>query len=136
MGSEVQDPNNSAEELRRKAIERLNSDFTPEVSQSVEQEGSIDRQTLQDFCCRSLLPSAAANLPDKVFYSSKNSQLGKARKWIWLGLALGSFGALLGSKGSLGSMGFTLFFSVLIGLSIDWFLRRQVVTREAAVVIT
>lgn len=136
MGHETLDQHQSAEELRRRAIERLNADFAPQIAQSAESEVSIDSQTLQGSLGKPLPPEAAVNLPDEVFYSSQNSQLGKARKWIWLGLALGVIGALAGSKGSIGSLGFTLFFSVLIGVSIDWFLRRQMVAKEAAVVIT
>lgn len=136
MGNETLDQQQSAEEARRKAIERLNSDFAPQVDHSAENEGSIDRPTSQNSLCKPLPSWIAVNLPDEVYFSSRNSQLGKTRKWIWLGLALGVIGVLAGSKGSLGTIGFTLFFSVLIAASIDWFLRRQVVAEEPAVVIT
>jgi len=136
MGSKTQYQQESAEELRRRAIERLNADISPQIVQSVEPEDSIDRQALKGSLGKPLPPEVAVRLPDEVFYSSQNSQLGKARKWIWLGLALVVIGALTGSKGALGITGFTLFFSVLIAVSIDWFLRRQVVPQEPAVIIT
>lgn len=79
---------------------------------------------------------ATAGAPDEVFHSSRNSPLGKARKWIWLGVLLGLAGALAGGRGSPGSVGFTLFFGILVALPIDWFMRRQVATDEPAAVIT
>lgn len=136
MGNEILDQHKSAEELRRKAIERLNADYAPLIVQSADDGISIDKPVSQNSLGKLVPDGAAASLPDEVFYSSQNSNLGKARKWIWLGLALGVIGALAGSKGSLGTIGFTLFISVLIAVSIDWFLRRQVVIQEPAVVIT
>lgn len=48
MESETLDQPKSAEEMRRKAIERLNADFAPQIVQSVEHEGSIEKQAPQN----------------------------------------------------------------------------------------
>lgn len=135
METETIKQRKSAEDMRQKAIERLNSDFAPQPDEPTGNDCFVESQVVAS-PSGNPSPCPASTLPDEVFFSSQNSQLGKARKWVWVGLSVGVLSTVAGSKGSVGSIGFTVIFCALVGVLIDWFLRRQLVTNEAAVTLT
>lgn len=62
---------------------------------------------------------------EERFYSSNKSQLGKVRRWLWLGAAIGLVLPVIGNKATLGSFLLSAVFMLLIFGPIDWFMRRQ-----------
>lgn len=135
METETTKQRKSAEDMRQEAIERLNSDFTPQPDESAGNDRIVESSDVAS-PSGNPTPDPAISLPDEMFFSSQNSQLGKARKWVWGGLSVGLISAVAGSKGSVGGIGFTVIFCALFGVLIDWILRRQMVINEAAVTLT
>jgi len=70
-----------------------------------------------------------------AFYPSEHSRLGRVRRWMWMGAAFGMIGALAGAKASLAGAVFAATFVLAVVGTIDWFLRRRLVTDRAAVVL-
>lgn len=142
MGNESPDQHQIAQDLRRQAIERQNADFGHPAAQpaedvstpSVKEDGAAGGTELRDGSDSP--PAFLTSFPDEIIYPSKNSQAGKARKWIWIGLAVGIVPVVAGSRGSMGTMGVTVFLTVLVGVLVDWFLRRQVAGNDPAVILT
>lgn len=73
---------------------------------------------------------------DESFYSSKKSQLGKVRRGLWLGAALGLAISAVSAKGSMSDLLFVSAFVLLIFWPMDWFLRRQLKTGQALVTLS
>ncbi|MGC3965306.1 MAG: rhomboid family intramembrane serine protease [Rhodocyclaceae bacterium] len=96
----------------------------------------IDGETFCNSINKLAPHGSGAALPDEEFFSSGNSEIGKARKWIWLAVALGSVGTVATSKGSLGSIGLTLLFAAILAALVNLMLRQQVVKSGPAVVIS
>jgi rhomboid protease GluP len=117
----------TAESLRRQAIERLNHDFvSPEtICQQPEQDQSIDEQALDQ----------SPEIADESFFSSKRSQLGKARLWLWLGAALGVASSVFANKGGSGSLVFVLIIMLMIIVPLDWLFRRRLNIGKASVIL-
>ena len=117
-----------AEELRRQAIERLNRDFVPspeKISPQPEQDLSADEEELD----------ISPEITDESFFSSKNSQLGKARVWLWTSAGLGLVFSAFNNKGGSGSFVFLLAIAFLIFVPLDWFLRRRLNIGKASVIL-
>lgn len=73
---------------------------------------------------------------DESFYSSKKSRLGKVRRGLWLGAAIGLVIYAVSAKGSMSNLLFVTVVMLLIFVPIDWFLRRQLKTGQALVTLS
>lgn len=62
---------------------------------------------------------------DESFHSSSSSQLGKLRRGLWLGAAVGLGISAVSAKGSIENLLFVTVFMLLIFGPMDWYLRRR-----------
>lgn len=125
----------SADDLRRRAIECRNADLVSQSASAVPLNAAASG-AVPEAVDVLLPPAEKVILPDEIFYSSANSQLGKTRKWIWPGIAFALAVTLITGKWSLASTALLLAIMVSTGLLMDWLLRRQMVLNEAAVSLT
>lgn len=117
----------TAENLRRQAIERLNQDFAPSPA-------AICQQPEEDQSAEEALDQSP-EIGDESFFSSEKSQLGKTRLWLWPSVALGLIFSAFNSKGGAGSFVFSLIVSLMIVGTFDWFIRRRLNIGKASVIL-
>lgn len=118
------DPNEIAENLRRQAIERLNHDFGPRPELQPEEDQLSEEEHEQ-----------SPDIPDESFFSSKKSQLGKARLWLWPCAALGLAFSTFNSKGGSGAFLVSLIATIIVVGMIDWFFLRRLNIGKASVIL-
>jgi len=118
----------TAEDLRRQAVERLNRDFIPPPEtnfQQPEQDQSADEQELEK----------SPEISDESFFSSKKSQLGKTRLWLWPSAVLWIAVSFFNNRGRSGSLIFSLIVPLVIVGAVDWFFRRRLNIGRASVIL-
>jgi rhomboid protease GluP len=137
----TQEPKELAARLRALAIEQLNSDIAPSIfageprplGTNPERKASNADSDLD----ASVKNASAVHLPEdyhEIFHPSEKSELGKVRRWLWLGAFLSVVIVMAGSKGSISAT--TISLTLLITGSIYWYLGRQLKTDKASVTLS
>lgn len=72
----------------------------------------------------------------ELFYASNDSQLGKARRWLWFAGLITIAGVLAGTRGSLPGMMIAGGLSLVVFVIIDIYFSRQLCAGEAVVAMT
>lgn len=103
----------------------LNHQRLTSQPQQPQQDQSADEQRLDQ----------SPEIADERFFSSKKSQLGKARLWLWSGAALGIAISVLANKGGSKSFVFVLIVTLIIIGSFDWLFRRRLNIGKASVIL-
>lgn len=73
---------------------------------------------------------------DETFCYSSKSQLGKSRRWIWVGLGIGLMISAISNKTSVSGLLLSAGFVLFLGIVIDWFIRRQLRPGRPLVTLT
>lgn len=135
LGKETLDQHKSENEPHEDAILPQKTEVTPQTAPLEKNNGSIARAESQASPDKPISPGLAISPPDEVFYSSPNSRIAKSRKRIWTSLSLAALIVLANSKGEHHIIVFLLSL-ILLGVGLDWLLRRQEVRDRPAVIIT